>query len=218
VTVATALLSFAVVAGLLTVVPGLDTALVVRTTLAAGVRAGFAAAVGIGAGVLVWGVTAAAGVAALLSLSTWAATALRVAGALYLGWLGIVLLRTAVRPRSAEGGPAPEAGDQTGASDAPHLSAAFRRGFLMNLLNPKIGAFYVAVIPQFVPDGVPPAPMGLLLALVHDLEGIVWFTLVILGVTRLRHVLARPRVVRAVDGVTGLALVGFGAALVRQTR
>jgi threonine/homoserine/homoserine lactone efflux protein len=217
VTVTSAVLSFAVVAGLLTVVPGLDTALVVRTTLAAGARAGFAAALGIGAGVLVWGVAAAVGVAAVLSVSTWAGTALRVAGALYVGWLGIVLLRTAFRRGDGAPGLAVEAGEATGHARA-RLAPAFRRGFLMNLLNPKIGAFYVAVIPHFLPDGVSPALMGLLLALVHDVEGIVWFALVISGVTRMRRVLARPRVVRAVDGVTGTALVGFGVALVRQAR
>jgi threonine/homoserine/homoserine lactone efflux protein len=90
---------------------------------------------------------------------------------------------------------------------------AWRRGVLTNLLNPKVGAFYLAVIPQFLPAHTPHLAMGLLLALVHNAEGMAWFTLLILAAHTLRGWLARRSVQRAIDRLTGTALVGFGLKL-----
>lgn len=202
----TALAGFAVVAGLLTVVPGLDTALVLRAAITDGRRPALATAVGVSCGVLAWGVAAAVGVSALLAASTLASTAVRVAGAGYLVWVGVRLL---VAARSTvEGAPEPSA-------SAPPAGAwrAWRRGFLTNLLNPKIGVFYVAVIPQFLPAGVSPLFMGVLLALVHDAIGLVWFGALIAAASTMRRLLRRRAAVRAVDGVTGAVLVGFGLRL-----
>lgn len=200
------LLSFALVAGLLTITPGLDTALVLRSAVAHGPRHGFATALGVNAGVLAWGAGAAVGVSALLTASTVAFTVLRVAGAAYMVWLGVRMLRAALTGTGAhdeaEGGPAPES-----------CWAAWRRGLVTNLVNPKIGAFYVAVLPQFVPEGASPLTTGLLLALVHNVEGLAWFTVLILGADRARAVLRRRSARRAVDAVTGTALIGFGLRL-----
>ncbi len=91
-TLATDITSFAAVAGLLTIVPGLDTAMVLRSAVAHGRKHGFATAVGVNTGALVWGAGAAVGVSALLTASTIAYTVLRVAGALYMVWLGSRLL------------------------------------------------------------------------------------------------------------------------------
>ncbi len=203
--VTSALLSFAVVAALLTVTPGLDTALVLRATLREGRRVAAATALGVNAGVLAWGLLAAVGVSALLLASQTAFTVVRLVGAAYLVWLGVGLWRTALRGGShalADG-----AGTRGGAL------AGFRRGLVTNLLNPKVGAFYVAVIPQFLPDGVPHALMGVLLALVHNALGLVWFALVVLAAGRVRGYLSGRRGARAVDGVTGTALVGLGVRL-----
>jgi len=209
VTVTSALVSFAAVAALLTIVPGLDTAYVLRTAIVGGRRAAFAAAFGIGTGSLAWGAAAALGVSALLTASTVAYTALRVAGALYLGWLGVALIRsTLARPR-------PAAGTEAEAPGRGEHGAwrAWRRGVLTSLLNPKVGAFYVAVIPQFLPEHVPHLVMGLALALVHNAEGMLWFTVLILGAHAVRGWLRRPVVGRVIDRVTGTALIGFGVKL-----
>jgi threonine/homoserine/homoserine lactone efflux protein len=104
----------------------------------------------------------------------------------------------------------------TGASAAPargSLWAAWRLGALTNLLNPKIGAFYVAVLPQFIPEHTSPLAMGLLLALVHDLEGLLWFTLIIVAASRMGDLLRRRAAQRLVDGGTGSVLIGFGLKL-----
>ncbi|GAA0332848.1 LysE family translocator [Micropruina glycogenica] len=82
-----------------------------------------------------------------------------------------------------------------------------------NLLNPKIGAFYLATIPQFVPAGVSPLGMGLLLAGVHDLLAVAWFALIIAGASYARRWLANARALRVVDRVAGVTLVGFGVKL-----
>ncbi|MFE6857351.1 LysE family translocator [Nocardia sp. NPDC057668] len=205
-----AVLSFALVAGLLTIVPGLDTALVLRAAVSRGRRHAFATALGIGSGTLVWGAAAAAGVSVLLTASEVAYTALRVAGALYLMWMGVTMIRAGLR-RS------PALTNDIG--DTPHgLLAAWARGVGTNLLNPKVGVFYVAMLPQFLPEGVPPLLMGCLLALIHNVEGMLWFTAVITAATVARTWLTRDTVRRTLDTLTGTVVIGFGVRLAATDR
>jgi threonine/homoserine/homoserine lactone efflux protein len=204
-TIGAAVLSFAMVAGVLTVIPGLDTALVLRAAIVQGRRRAAATAAGIGTGALVWGAAAAVGISALLTASQIAFTTVRIVGAGYLVLLGIRLLRSALRPAPPD----------PGASVDRPLSTwrCWQRGFLTNLLNPKVGAFYVAVLPQFLPAGIPHLAMGLLLAVVHVLESLLWFAVLILGAGAIRRHLQRRKVQRRIDGGTGVVLVGFGVAL-----
>lgn len=205
------LLAFAAVAGLLTIVPGLDTAMVLRSTAANGRRHGFATATGVNCGALIWGAGAAVGVSALLTASTIGFDALRVAGAAYMLWFGCRLIRQAVR-----GGT--EAAIPASPTQEPNLRRSWARGLMTNLLNPKIGAFYIAILPQFIPPRSPHLAVGLLLALIHDAEGFVWFTAIILGAHTAGSLLARPSVRRWIDGITGATLIGFGAKLALGAR
>ncbi|MFE3196986.1 LysE family translocator [Embleya sp. NPDC059237] len=207
------LASFALVAGLLTVVPGPDTAIVLRAALVRGNRHGFATALGIGSGTLVWGAAAAAGVSAVLTTSQVAYTSLRVVGACYLLWLAYGLLRAAWANRYTEVDVDVEATSAVGAKAAPGLWSAWGRGVLTSLTNPKVGVFYMAMIPQFIPSGAPHLAFGILLALVHDIEGMVWFAAIILGANSLRARLRRPRFRRALDASTGTVIAGFGVTL-----
>lgn len=206
VTVLGAMLSFGAVAGLLTIIPGLDTALVLRAAVTQGRRPAFATAVGINSGLLIWGAAAAAGVSALLTASHVAYTALRVAGAVYLIWFGATSLWRTWRSRG-------EPVVATERDAGPGLTRAWSRGVLTNLLNPKVGVFYVAMLPQFIPEGAAQLPMGLLLALVHNLEGMLWFSLLIYGTHLAREWLSRTAVKRAMDALTGMVLLGFGLSL-----
>jgi threonine/homoserine/homoserine lactone efflux protein len=199
--------SFAVVAGLLTIVPGLDTAMVLRSAASLGRRHGFATALGVSTGALIWGAAAAVGVSALLAASTTAYTAVRIAGAVYMIWLGSKLLLRAVRDGRDE------SVIGAGSVRSRAIGRSWARGLLTNLLNPKIGAFYVAVLPQFIPAHGSHLAIGLLLAFVHDLEGLIWFTAIILGTHSVRRWLARRSVRRAIDGATGATLIGFGLKL-----
>jgi threonine/homoserine/homoserine lactone efflux protein len=205
VTLAAAVLGFAVVAAALTVTPGLDTALVLRSALTGRRREAVATAGGIVAGLFVWGAAAAAGLSALLTASRLAYDVLRLAGAAYLLWVGGRLLLRAVRPR------------RTGesAAAAPRVTAwrAARVGLVTNLLNPKVGVFYVALLPQFLPPGADPLAVGLLLAAVHGLLSLLWFGLLVTLAGSLGRRLRRPGTARAIDGVSGAALVGFGVRL-----
>jgi threonine/homoserine/homoserine lactone efflux protein len=202
----TGVASFALVAGLLTIVPGLDTAMVLRSAVNLGRRHGFATALGVSTGALIWGAAAAVGVSALLDASTVAYTAVRIAGAGYMVWLGSRLLLRALRT---------EEDDRFGSGTvhARAIGSSWARGLLTNLLNPKIGAFYVAVLPQFIPAHDSHLAVGLLLAFVHDLEGLVWFTAIILGTHSVRTMLRRRSARRAIDGATGATLIGFGVKL-----
>jgi threonine/homoserine/homoserine lactone efflux protein len=201
-----AVLGFGVVALLLTVTPGLDTALVLRSAVTRGRRDAAATALGVVAGVLAWGAAAAVGVSALLTASTVAYGALRLAGAVYLLWLGGRILWRLLRHRAAV-----DAGSPPVAAGGAWRSA--RTGLLTNLLNPKVGAFYVSVLPQFLPPGTSPLAMGVLLALVHAVLSLVWFAGLVLGAVAARRWLQRPGVGRTVEGVTGVALLGFGLRL-----
>jgi threonine/homoserine/homoserine lactone efflux protein len=201
-----AILSFALLAGLLTIIPGLDTALVLRAAITQGRPQAFATGLGVASGSLVWGAAAAAGVSALLVASRVGYDVVRVAGAAYLVYLGSRLLWSAWRDRAADSVP-------DGVVPPEGLGRSWLRGFATNLLNPKVGAFYLAVLPQFIPAHTFHLGFGVLLALVHDVEGMAWFTTLILGASWLRPRLSRPSVRRGVDATTGAVLVAFGLRL-----
>lgn len=203
-----AIASFAAIVLLLTLTPGLDTALILRTSLLAGRRPAWAVVLGIQLGTLLWGLLTAAGLSALLTASQVAYEVVRWAGVAYLIWMGGRMLWHS-RTGGADDAAPPDPAD-TG------WGRAFRRGLLTNLLNPKAGAFYVAVLPQFMPQGVSHAVMGVLLAGVHVCEGLVW-SAVLIGFTGiLRGWLRRPSVKRALDRLTGVIVIGFGLRLAVQ--
>jgi threonine/homoserine/homoserine lactone efflux protein len=94
--------------------------------------------------------------------------------------------------------------------------AAFSTGLLTNLLNPKVGVFYVSFLPQFVPWGVPAAPYMLLLGAIHAVLGVIWFGCLIAATRPLTRMLRRPRVVETCDRMTGGMFVAFGIGLAAQ--
>jgi RhtB (resistance to homoserine/threonine) family protein len=198
-------LAFAGVIALAAASPGPDFAVVVRRSVVAGRLHGMAAGLGIAAGVFVWSVAAAMGVAALLAASAVAFTVVKIAGAAYLLWLGVSALLAARRGGAALDEPG------RGRAEA-RIRASFRDGLLCNVLNPKAGVFFVAVLPQFVPmDGA--TGDVLLLSLVAVVVTVAWFTVVANLVAALRRVLSRPAVRRSLDAVTGAVLIALGVRL-----
>jgi threonine/homoserine/homoserine lactone efflux protein len=105
-------------------------------------------------------------------------------------------------------------------SSPPHESAlrCWFRGATTNLLNPKIGALYVAMLPQFIPAHASHLLMGLVLAGVHDAEGIVWFTMLIGAVHLARRFLGSNPARTIMDRITGTVLIGFGLKLALSNR
>lgn len=207
-TVTSALLAFSVAAGLLTITPGLDTALVLRTAAVEGARRAALAATGIVLGCLSWGAAVALGLGVLLAASTLAFTVLKWAGAAYLVWLGLGLI---LRPRQRfelDAPAAPTGGD----------FAWMRRGLLTNLLNPKVGVFYVSFLPQFLPQGAPAGAFIFLLAALHAVMGLAWFAALITATRPLAQVLQRAAVVKWLDRATGGVFLAFGMRLALERR
>jgi threonine/homoserine/homoserine lactone efflux protein len=196
--------SFLAVAAVAVLVPGPDTFVVMRTALADGPRAGTWAAAGSATGNLVWGVASVLGVAGLLAASGSAFAVLKLAGAVYLVFLGVQALRAAARDESL----APD--------EQPHdrLSprAAFRRGLASDLLNVKVGLFWTALVPQFVTSDssalLPPAMVGAMASMVFG-----WLTAYAYLAARMSRTLKRRRSSRAVNGAVGAVLVALGARL-----
>lgn len=209
-TVGEALWSFAVVAALLTIIPGLDTALVLRASLTQSRVHAYATALGICAGALVWGAAAAVGASAILHASEIAFTILKLVGAAYMLWFGTSLIVGSFRKtyRLPNGEVQP----------AGSLRRSFGRGALTNILNPKVGVFYMALIPQFIPTGTVPLAMGLSLALVHVVEVLIWFSLIIVATQHVRRFLTSARISRWIDRATGGVLIGFAGVLAWESR
>src|SRR5918996_6303444 len=193
------MVAFAGVVAVIVVLPGPDMALVLQNGLARGRRAAVETALGINAGLLVWAVASALGVAALLHASAPAFTALKLAGAAYLVWLGLHALADAWR----------------GSPDVPtapprRRARPFRQGLLSDLLNPKVALVYTTLIPQFVDPGRPALAQTLLLAAVFLCLGFVWLLSYALLVARAGELLRRPRVRRVLSAVTGAVLTALG--------
>ncbi|QFZ22602.1 LysE family translocator [Saccharothrix syringae] len=196
----TSLLAFTATALLLVVTPGLDTMVLLRTVLGGGRRAGLFGGFGTTLGCLVWGCAGIAGLTALLVASRLAYDAVRWAGAAYLLWLGVSALRASWRGRSA----APV--------DVPVVTpaAALRIGFTTNLLNPKIGVFYLSLLPQFLPADHSSAAWGAALVGIHVALGQLWQLVVVWLAARAAVVLGSPRVRAWTERLTASVLIGFG--------
>jgi RhtB (resistance to homoserine/threonine) family protein len=200
------LLPFIGVAAVLVVTPGADMALVARNALVHGRRAGLATAFGVNLGIAAWSLAAAVGVAAVVQASAPLFTALKLLGAVYLVYLGIQAWRHGRSAQAKETRPRPI--DE---------AAAFRQGVVSNLLNPKIGLFFTAILPQFAPHD-PPLFDLLALGAVFNAMGVVWLTTYAILVAHGRTLLERPRVKAAMDRVTGGLLIGLGIRLALERR
>jgi threonine/homoserine/homoserine lactone efflux protein len=204
------LLGFAGVCVLLTFVPGVDTAMVTRSALARGARAGVQTALGAASGLFVHAAAVALGVSALLARSAAGFEALRLCGAGYLVVLGVLTLRGAGR-----------AGDDRDADRAGPgrlRLGPFAQGLLTNLTNPKAALLFLTLLPQFLsstPSGRA-LPLALALATIPATCSFTGLSLYALGLGRLRPLLQRPRVRRVQERIVGGVLVGLGARLAAE--
>jgi threonine/homoserine/homoserine lactone efflux protein len=190
---------------LVIVTPGQDTALTIRNTLAGGRRGGVFTALGVVSGQVTWALATSAGLAAVLVASQPAVTALRLAGAAYLVWLGVQALVAAVRARGREAAAGP--------TTPPAARSAYRQGLLSNLGNAKVAVFFTSLLPQFAAGGDATFWTMLPLGLCFAALTLVWLSAYAVVVARARNVLLRPRVRRALDACTGAVLVSLGLRL-----
>ena len=205
------LLIFLAAGLLLNLTPGPDVMFIVAHAVRSGVRAGVVAALGITAGCCVHVAAAALGVSALLMASGTAFTLLKWLGALYLIWVGAQMLRAAWRPAPALA--LENAAGQT--RSQPGLATVFRRGFLTNVLNPKVALFFLAFVPQFIAPGTAHAGwVFLALGLIFTFNSL----LVCIGWAGVASWAARrggalQRALRWLDGAAGALFVVFGVRL-----
>ena len=198
--------AFVLVATVLIVTPGPDTALTIRNALRGGRRGGISTSAGVATGQATWALAASAGLAAVLSASQPAFLALRIAGAVYLVYLGGHSLRSALRPGVVD--------DATGRpARAASGTVAYRQGLLSNLGNPKMAVFFISLLPQFAPHGSGPFGAMLALGLLFAAMTFTWLSCYAAVVARLGDVLRRTRVRRILDAVTGATLVALGLRL-----
>ena len=205
------LLAFLGVSALVIVTPGQDTALTIRSTLLGGRRAGVLTALGVSTGQAVWTIAASAGITAVLLASEPAFLAVKLAGAVYLVFLGGQMLAHALR-RSPD--PLQVAGPGGGLSPR----TAYRQGVVSNLGNPKMAVFFTSLLPQFAPESGPRFAAFLALGLLFCLLTAAWLTAYAFAVARAKDVFLRPRIRRFVDGLTGAMLVALGLRLASEQR
>ena len=210
-----AVAAFSIAAALLTITPGLDTAMVLRTATVEGGKQAMQAGAGVVTGVLAWGLLASAGLGAVLTVSEVGYRLLQYLGAGYIIWLGALMIRSAIRRTVEEEG----ALHSVQAGKSANKSANwFWRGLMTNLLNPKVGVFYVSFLPQFIPQDVPVVMFSMALAAIHALMGLIWFAAITAATRPFTRVFHSSLFKRGVDGVTGSVLIAFGVRLAFEER
>jgi threonine/homoserine/homoserine lactone efflux protein len=193
--------TFVPIAALLSVVPGPGTAMVVRSSLRAGWRAGVLTVAGNEVGVVAWALLSLLGVSALVAASELAFLVLKVTGAGVLIWLGVQSLRGAGQPVEARAS-----------------GHAFRDGLMTSLANPKLAVFFVALFPQFVDPGASVLAVTLLMAGLIVAFDFAWYTSLAVLVSRAKTGVMRSRVGRWLERTTGTVLIALGARVAIEQR
>lgn len=199
-------LAFSAAAALIVLLPGPDSLLVLRSVVRHGRGGAARTAAGVMCGLAAWVSAAALGLSALLRASHDAYTVLRIVGAVYLVWLGVLSLRrrsaVVVEEPAGRGGV---------------LGSGFTAGLTTNLLNPKVGVFFVTFLPAFVPAGYPVGATSLLFGAIYVAETVLYFAVLLLLVGRITTWMRNPTIWRRLDRVTGVVLVGFGIRLATES-
>jgi threonine/homoserine/homoserine lactone efflux protein len=204
-------LTFLGVSIVVIVAPGPDTALTIRNTVRGGLAPGIGTALGVSAGQLIWALATGVGLVAVLRASEPVFRAVRLAGAAYLVWLGLHSVRAAAAARR----PAP-----TGETAGGRLSsrAAFVQGIVNNLGNPKMAVFFASVLPQFTTPGRGMVSALVLLGIVFSAVTFVCLAAYAIVLSTAGRRLRTSRLHRAVEAVSGAALIGLGLKVAADAR
>jgi RhtB (resistance to homoserine/threonine) family protein len=207
-------LAFTGIAAILTLTPGADTMLVMRSVFARGRRAGLLTSLGICSGLFFHATLSALGLSLILVRSATAFEIVKLIGAVYLIYLGGQSLWQAFR----QGARKLSTGEGTVNKQNKEWWQSFLEGMLTNVFNPKVAIFYLAFLPQFISPSDPVLAKSLLLAGIHFMLGLAWLSLVATFLARVRAFLIRPRVQRTIEATTGAILIAFGARLAMERR
>lgn len=200
------IISFTLMALLLVVSPGPNGLLIAKTVPAAGKNAGFANVAGFLAAFYLHGTLSILGISVLLMKSSEAFMLVKIIGAIYLCWIGVKSLLAAFKQ-------APTMHAAKASVSQSTLFKSFLEGFLTNALNPKVSMFYLAAFPQFIPTGDNAIAYGFLLVTIHSVMNMLWFTGMVVMLSKLAGFAKNQLAQRLLKSVTGLVFIGFGAKL-----
>lgn len=201
--------AFLIAITILTLTPGLDTALVIRNTSRAGFADGCTTSLGICFGLFVHATFSAIGISAILAQSAELFQIVKMIGAAYLIWLGISSLRSLMKT-----GQGIEVASLTHSQF--RLTRSLREGFLSNVLNPKTAVFYLAFLPQFINPEYSPLAQSLLMTLIHFAIAMVWQCGLAGALSSAKNLLKNASFMRWMEGTTGFVLVALGIKLLLE--
>lgn len=195
---------FVIMSVLLIILPGPDTGLATQNTIAYGKKGGFQTVLGISAGLIVHTLAAVFGLSAILVKSAVLFSIFKYVGAIYLVYLGITSLLS-LRKNKGE--------TEDGTQMKYKHKSPFRQGFLTNLLNPKVAVFFLTFLPQFLTAGSKPFLQFLVMGMTYTVLTVLWFFLYVSFINYIRAWMKKPSTQRAIQGISGFVLVGFGIKL-----
>jgi threonine/homoserine/homoserine lactone efflux protein len=202
--VLTAVATFTLAATLIVLLPGPDTLVVMRNLIRGGRGTAALTVAGVLSGLTVWVVAASLGLSALLQASRDGYTALRILGAIYLIWLGLQSWRsrTMAQPTATT-------------TRAPRriVGTGYGAGLITDLLNPKVGVFFVTFLPGFVPHGHAIGSTSLIFGAIFVVETAAYFAVLLTLAGRVTRWMTRPDIRRRMDRATAVVLIGFGIRL-----
>ena len=199
--------AFIIAITILTLTPGLDTALVIRNTSRGGIVDGSVTSVGICSGLFVHALFSAVGISALLAQSAELFSFIKMLGAAYLIWLGLSSLKIVLGKQQG-------LDIKEGSDHSLSVKRSLREGFLSNVLNPKTAVFYLAFLPQFIDPQGSPLLQSLFMAGVHFVIAMCWQCGLAGALTSAKSLLKSPRFMTWMEGTTGAVLVQLGAKLI----
>jgi len=202
------LISYLIAITVLSMTPGVDTMLVIRNTARGGWQDGMTSSLGICSGLFIHATISAVGISVILLQTAWAFSALKIAGACYIIWLGLNSFRSMTK--KGDSSPGEKISTQP---QSFQVGRSLREGLLSNVLNPKPVIFYMAFLPQFIDPQHPALSQSLILAGFHFVIAMIWQSLLSLFVDQAKSRLFHSRAGRIFDGITGTVLVGLGAKL-----
>lgn len=209
------ILAFAGLAALLTISPGADTILVIRSVISRGPTAGLLTTAGICSGLFVHAALSAAGLSLILLKSALAFEILKTAGACYLLYLGFQSIRKAFKKGPGNAG---SLKSNFVKNEKKSARRAFMEGMLNNILNPKPAVFYLALLPQFIGPTDPVLLKSLMLAGIHFVMSIIWLSAISLFFGKMQSFLANPRAHQWLEASSGVILIGLGIRLAMEKR
>ena len=190
---------------LLIILPGPDTAIVTKNTLIVSKSAGIKTMIGTLCALMIHTSAAVFGLSAIIVKSAWAFSIIKYIGAIYLVYLGVKTL-IAMRKRKAA--------VVEVVSDSPkHQHSTFIQGFLTNLLNPKVAVFFLTFLPQFIDSKAETLLPFIIMGLTYTALTAIWFVFYIFLLHQIRLFMNQPQTQKAMEGITGAVLIGFGVKL-----